>query len=199
MADSAWGFKEWRLVIERLGRGEQLLILRKGGIHEGRAGFAFRHPAFFLLPSYFHQQAESLQLEPGESLAEASAGVHRLEFFARCEAAAELRDRAQLDALRGEHCWNEALVEQRWSWAGKGMGAGSVTVALVRVFALERAWEVADGPQFGGCRSWFALGEPPAGWENCLQPVVNEGRFTERRARIFALAPDLAAASVEHG
>ncbi|MFL6569175.1 MAG: DUF1802 family protein, partial [Chthoniobacterales bacterium] len=33
------GFKEWALVCEALGRGEQRIIIRKGGIAEGRDGF----------------------------------------------------------------------------------------------------------------------------------------------------------------
>ncbi|MED5454303.1 MAG: DUF1802 family protein, partial [Verrucomicrobiota bacterium] len=32
-------FKEWAVVIDALGRGEQIIILRKGGIHEGKGGF----------------------------------------------------------------------------------------------------------------------------------------------------------------
>jgi len=33
------GFKEWSLVCDAFGRGEQSIILRKGGIAEGREGF----------------------------------------------------------------------------------------------------------------------------------------------------------------
>src|SRR5262244_1494243 len=51
------GFKEWSLVCEALGRGQQSVILRKGGIAEGRDGFAFRHREFFLFPTFFHEQA----------------------------------------------------------------------------------------------------------------------------------------------
>ena len=36
-----FGFKEWTLICDALGRGEQSIILRKGGIAEGRAGFRF--------------------------------------------------------------------------------------------------------------------------------------------------------------
>ena len=32
-------FKEWAMVVDALGRGEQIIILRKGGISEGRGGF----------------------------------------------------------------------------------------------------------------------------------------------------------------
>lgn len=199
MAKTAFGFKEWRLVIERLGCGGQVLLLRKGGIHEGRAGFAFQHDEFFLLPSYFHQQAGQLRVAAGTELPPQPEGLHRIDWFARCEAAAELRDRGQVEALAGEHCWSDELLSQRWDWEGRGMASGSLTVALVRVFALARAWEIPDGPGFGGCRSWFALGEPPAGWRDGLAPVLEEEAFARRRERIFALAPDLAAASVGHG
>jgi hypothetical protein len=34
-------FKEWAIVCEALGRGGQSIILRKGGIAEGREGFSF--------------------------------------------------------------------------------------------------------------------------------------------------------------
>ncbi len=32
-------FKEWAVIVDALGRGDQILILRKGGISEGRGGF----------------------------------------------------------------------------------------------------------------------------------------------------------------
>jgi hypothetical protein len=40
-------FKEWAVVCEALGSGRQSVILRKGGIAEGREGFAFLHREFF--------------------------------------------------------------------------------------------------------------------------------------------------------
>lgn len=56
------GFKEWALVCGALGRGEQHVLIRKGGIAEGRAGFRFRHDAFFLFPTLFHEQLERTTL-----------------------------------------------------------------------------------------------------------------------------------------
>ncbi len=32
-------FKEWTVVVDALGRGDQIIILRKGGLSEGRDGF----------------------------------------------------------------------------------------------------------------------------------------------------------------
>ena len=48
------GFKEWAVVCEAMGRGRQSIILRKGGIAEGREGFSFKYPEFFLFPTWFH-------------------------------------------------------------------------------------------------------------------------------------------------
>ncbi|MDC0315120.1 DUF1802 family protein [bacterium] len=44
-------FKEWDVVCEALESGRQKLILRKGGIHEGREGFSFAHEEFVLFPT----------------------------------------------------------------------------------------------------------------------------------------------------
>ena len=51
----AIAFKEWALVCEALGSGEQSVILRKGGIAEGKSGFGFDYNEFYLFPvSYTH-------------------------------------------------------------------------------------------------------------------------------------------------
>ncbi len=54
------GFKEWAMVCEALARGRQSLIVRKGGIAEGREGFSFKHEEFHLFPTWFHEQAEKV-------------------------------------------------------------------------------------------------------------------------------------------
>lgn len=51
-------FKEWAVVVDALGRGDQIVILRKGGISEGAGGFQVEHPQFLLFPTLYHQQRE---------------------------------------------------------------------------------------------------------------------------------------------
>ncbi len=66
-------FKEWAAVCLALAAGRQSIILRKGGIHEGREGFHVHHRAFWLFPTQFHQDAAQLTADAtgliGESLA----------------------------------------------------------------------------------------------------------------------------------
>ena len=57
----AIAFKEWSLVCEALGGGEQSVILRKGGIAEGKSGFGFEHGEFYLFPTWFHGQIDKVR------------------------------------------------------------------------------------------------------------------------------------------
>ena len=63
--------KEWSSVIDALGRGEHILLIRKGGIAEGRDGFRFKHPDFLLFPTLFHEQVAKLKLPPTTELPKA--------------------------------------------------------------------------------------------------------------------------------
>ena len=83
------GFKEWALVCEALGRGEQSIILRKGGIAEGRDGFAFKHREFFLFPTFFHEQVEKIAASRRE-LPKQRDGEIEIRFFAQVEHAATI-------------------------------------------------------------------------------------------------------------
>src|SRR5271168_5057936 len=49
-------FKEWHVIVEALGAGEQILILRKGGIAEDGGGFTVKAGKFWLFPTHFHEQ-----------------------------------------------------------------------------------------------------------------------------------------------
>ena len=69
------GFKEWSLACNALGHGAQSVILRKGGIAEGREDFSFRHREFFLFPTFFHEQIGKVRIAaadiaaPGNTIA----------------------------------------------------------------------------------------------------------------------------------
>src|SRR5665811_626989 len=80
-------FKEWAIVVDALGSGQQIVILRKGGISEGRRGFQVEHAEFFLFPSFFHQQRDFVlpsAQERFDQLASTPSDPSRvrLEFFA---------------------------------------------------------------------------------------------------------------------
>jgi len=152
------GFKEWQVVCEALASGRQTVILRKGGIHEGRAGFSFAHQAFHLFPTRFHAQGEFVREGEIEVLPEWQVGdlvtiTHRVEVTS----AVTLTDWAEVEALFSQHIYTEKTVRDRFDWEGKGMASGSIHVAHVKVIALEEPLVFAYEAKHGGCRSWVSL------------------------------------------
>ena len=100
------GFKEWALVCAALGEGRQTVIIRKGGIAEGRAGFAFRHREFFLFPTFFHEQLERVRTtEP--VLPKPVPNVIEISCFARVEEAQVMTHWDEVRALEGRHILRE--------------------------------------------------------------------------------------------
>src|ERR1043166_7654497 len=79
------GFKEWAIVCGALGRGRQSVILRKGGIAEGRDGFSFKHSEFFLFPTWFHEQPQKVRCE-SLPLPEENSDAVEIKYAARLDA-----------------------------------------------------------------------------------------------------------------
>ena len=172
-------FKEWMVVIQALGRGDQIFILRKGGIHEGRGGFRMEHSEFLLFPTLFHQQRESVV--PGadvhfeEIAAEAqSRNMVPIEFFARVVEHHHLENFADVQKLSGQHIWRDEVIEQRFEW---GRERGIYAIA-VRVFRLPIRLELPNLPEYGGCKSWVTLAKDA--YTQDAPPVLEDSAFNDR-------------------
>ena len=171
------GFKEWALVCEALGRGEQSILLRKGGIAEGREGFGFRHSEFFLFPTFFHEQVVKVRT-PGAEIPAAVEGEIHIRYLARLESQKEITSWPAAAALEPFHILEESVVRERFEYKGAGLH-----VALVRVFRLEPWWKLPDQTAYGGCRSWVKLPGCPPGTR--FEPVLSDEQF-KRIAAAFA-------------
>ena len=172
-------FKEWTLICDALGRGAQSLILRKGGIAEGRAGFRFAHPEFLLFPTLFHEQAAKLRVPPGTALpAPRADGRHEVRLLARVEWTQEVDDWEQVRALAPFHIWQESEIEKRFRQDDKAM----VSLAFLRIFALSTPHVFPDDPRYGGCRSWIELPDFPA--STALAPVLDDPTHRTREAAL---------------
>ena len=172
---AAIGFKEWQVVCDALASGRQSILLRKGGIHEGRQGFSFAHDSFFLFPTRFHALGD--QVREGEVIVmpEWQPGdLIRITHHVEAVRAVTLTDWEKVAALEPLHIYSEKTVRDRFDWEGKGMASGSIHVAHVKVRELAAPWEFAYEPKYGGCRSWLNLPEPPAGWLESSAPVASD-------------------------
>ena len=178
------GFKEWLLICEALGKGEQSLILRKGGIAEGRGGFGFDCEEFFLFPTLYHQQQEKVRLAPGaDSVPQpnSEAGQIRIDHFAKIEWAGKLDSLEQALKLTPFHIWKEEVIEERFHYKGQG----EISLAFLRVFRLESPWLFPDSKAYGGCRSWVEL--PPLEPWPAMRPVLEDAEHERLDRKIRSL------------
>jgi hypothetical protein len=150
------GFKEWALICQELASGRQSIILRKGGIAEGREGFRFQHADFLLFPTLFHEQVSKLKLPPETPLPARAPNEHTLTHRVFVEWTRELTDWAQIQRLAPFHLWTEKVIRERFEYEEKR----AVSLAFVRVRRLAQPLIFSDSPKYGGCRSWVNLPEP---------------------------------------
>jgi len=172
------GFKEWAIVCEALGNGRQSIILRKGGIAEGRDGFRFQHDAFYLFPTWFHEQIAKTKLPPETPLPERTTGQIVIRNFVRAEWTQLVTDFDMALALAPFHLWKKEVVEERFRYHE----SPEIHVAFLRVYKLSEPWSFPDGPKYGGCRSWVELPGPPP--EITLTPVLDDAAHAARAEEI---------------
>ncbi|MDP9290977.1 MAG: DUF1802 family protein [Verrucomicrobiota bacterium] len=159
-------FKEWALVCDAIGRGQQSIILRKGGIAEGRAGFAFQHADFFLFPTLFHEQLASTKLPPETAMPEAAPDRIEIRYCIRVEWTALIDDLAVAQKLADFHIWRDEVIAERFGY-GKWNG---LNLAFIRAYRLAEPCVLENQPAFGGCRSWVEL---PDVFDVASEPALN--------------------------
>jgi len=180
----AVAFKEWAVVCAALAAGRQSIILRKGGIHEGREGFRVQHSTFWLYPTNFHQQSQHLSDDAGDFLTAAARqqpppGEFHLSQLAIVEQVIRLEHEEVVQSLRGLHIWSDATVRERFQYRQPGL-----FLLLVRIFAHDTPHVVQETPEMAGCKSWVDLSHPMPTTE--LKPVLSETEFTARKSAVLA-------------
>lgn len=182
--------KEWAVTVRALGQGQQILLLRKGGIHESSKDFRVIHPEFLLYPTFEHQQEDLLKEahQPALlSLLDEPQDESKIFFsyWAKVEETIEVSQQEMVDALSSYHIWTNDYAQSRLRW--KHMLP--LAVLLLRVYRLEPPVNVPFLPEYRGCTSWVEILERvPLGR---MEPVLDD---EESRRRIEEIKGALGAA-----
>ena len=168
--------KEWAITCEAIGNGDQILLLRKGGIHEDGKDFRVIHREFLLYPTYEHQKADLLRPEHQPALAdllERPRDDKQITFthFARAEEVLELEEQEKVDDLAPHYIWTTGYAHSRLRW--KPMLP--LSVMLLRAYRLGAPVTVPWITEYSGCTSWVeVLKDVPLGR---LEPVLSDSEF----------------------
>ncbi len=185
-----FALKEWAVVCRALGEGRQTVLLRSGGIADGKAGFPLKHGEFWLLATRFHQTVDELSEEAAPLLEPAAAspppdGIIRLPLYATLEQTFHLHDERPLGLLAGLHVLAPQTVRKRFSYRQPGL-----SVLLVRAFFPPQPIDLPDSPHFGGCHSWVEL--PSALPTSDLRPVLTDEQFATQAETVGRLLTESA-------
>ena len=156
--------KEWSTVIESLGRGEQVVLIRKGGIAE--ATFGVEADQFYLYPTYFHQ---------GESDARASVTITH---WAEVVETWRISDGGSLGRLESLVAIPPETLEARYRFRPDQ----ALHVIGVRVYELAAPVEVKFQERYAGCRSWLSVDEEID--VEGSTPVLSDGTLMDRLSAV---------------
>ncbi len=168
--------KEWAVTERALAEGEQVLLLRKGGIHEEGKEFRVIHREFLLYPTYEHQREDLLKPRYREDLRAVLAEPHnpqQITFsqWARVQEVIEVTERQKVEALSPHYIWTTDYAEQRLHWKPRS----PLQILLVRLYWLAAPQTIPFLAAYAGCKSWVALEQEVS--LGALTPMLSEEKF----------------------
>jgi hypothetical protein len=173
--------KEWAVVCRAMEQGRQILLLRKGGIHESGGEFELEHRRFLLFPTFVHQNIQMLKDSEHSGVQPVSAEPSQVQITL----AAVVTDillvprRAAMDALDARHVWTSKLIDMRFNYRPEN----PLYLLLLRVYRLAQPVMLAITPVYAGCKSWVPL-ESAVSTLGAL-PAMSDSRYDDERRTIL--------------
>jgi hypothetical protein len=183
--DCALAFKEWESVCSALGDGRQTIILRKGGIDEGPAGFKPEHHVFWLYPTHVHEAQQGVQAGTAH-VGPPSDGTVRVGLLAVVSWIGRIENEGDLQRLEGHHIWTPETVLKRFHYRAPGLW-----VLVARMFRRHDLMLIPITPEHAGCKTWVPL-DPPLSTDG-LRPVLDDETFQARLRSLQAALTDRSA------
>ena len=176
------GLKEWSVTSKALSQGEQIFMLRKGGIREDSRHFKIEHRQFLLYPGVFHE-ATSLLKPKYHSLISGTANedfIKKITLSVFCELieTIDISQENQLNALDPFHIWSKSFPVKRFKWKPRQ----PLKLMIVRAYKLNEAITIPVIPAYKGCKSWVKLVENIK--INDLEPALSDKTFSSVLAKI---------------
>ena len=133
--------KEWASVIDALGSGAQIVLIRKGGLAD--ASFGVEAQRFYLFPTNYHDAGGA---EPTHV---------PITHWAEVVKTWQIRDAAMLPRLEALTILDTDAIETRYRFRPDQ----AINVIAVRAYRLANPADIVMKPDYSGCRSWVSIDE----------------------------------------
>jgi hypothetical protein len=175
------GLKEWASVVSAVAAGDQVILVRKGGLAD--RNFGVKAASFLLNPTWLHQAENQFRTGYGHHF----SGDHRddeaeLELSVFCEVVRsfELRELDTMLRLRDDVIFTDATIAERYAFRPDQ----ALHVIAVRAHRLRQTVQVENLRRYGGCKSWITF-ETAVDFE-LAGPVVPDEELERRVSDIAA-------------
>ncbi len=149
--------KEWAITIKALDEGRQIVLLRKGGIHEENREFSIKYKRFLLYPTYEHQREDLIKEEFRGDLRILQDTYDKnkvtIQNWAMISDVVLINESEKLEALLPYHIWTADYAHKRLNWRPKR----PLHLLFLRVFRLSKPRTIDVLPEHRGCKSWIDL------------------------------------------
>lgn len=180
--------KEWAIAVNALEKGETIMLLRKGGIHEQGGRFQVAHEEILLYPTYEHQQSFMLKAEYTNLVQPVTSGWHpetvRIGSWAAITDILPVSNESIVNALLPFHIWNEYFISDRLIWKARQ----PLYILLLRTYKLPQVQEIPYRAEYGGCKSWIDLAQPIN--TEGAEAVLSDFAYNQLVAQIRAIVGD---------
>ena len=165
-------------MVRALLAGEQILDLRKGGLHEEQRRFDVRTNRFWLYPTTEHERAELVKPAYRRWVENAPPAPElRVEGWAEVAGLATITDPAVLDAFDSKFVWTREYAESRLQWKRRQ----PLWILALRAYRLVEPLTVPMRAEYAGCASWVVvdgLAADPAALAS--EPALSDESFAAR-------------------
>jgi len=133
--------KEWASVIDALGSGTQIVLIRKGGLADKT--FGLEAARFYLFPTNYHDAGGA---EPTHV---------RITHWAAVRKTWQIRESWLLPSLESLTILDRDAIDTRYRFRPDQ----AINVIAVRAYKLAAPADVVMKPEYAGCRSWVSVDE----------------------------------------
>ena len=174
--------KEWAIAVSALQQGQTIMLLRKGGIREGKQ-FQIKHHKVWLYPTYEHQKPQLLKPKYSGLVTEVTSGWHpvtvNIQSYGEITHTFTVNNLETLEQLEPYHVWNRQMVSDRFNWKPQK----PIQILLIRVFNLPQPVPIPYHQSYGGCKSWIDL-QKAISIQNS-QPALEDNIYQQQVTKIL--------------
>ena len=167
--------KEWAIVAQAMGTGDQIILLRKGGILDPNESFNLEHREFLIYPSVEHQKKDWIrapfQQKYSAALQAAAADTVSFQVYAGVAHHAEIKNPAVFTKLEKYHVWTPEFFTSRKEYHPHT----PLILMIVRAYRLPKTVQVPAEQEYAGCKSWVNLRKPVS--VDGAEPVIENRKF----------------------